>query len=159
MRALPILVAAVALAGCAPYKPPGLRVASVALADQSSAGYVLRFRLDARNDNPEPLPLREVRYALRLDGREVFRGVRGAEATLRRFGTQLIDLPAAVPVAEGGTPPAGVVRYELEGTLIYVTPGRLGQVFFDTGVARPTLEFRQRGELDLPAAASAPPGE
>lgn len=158
MRAFVALAPAVMLAGCAAYKPPDLGVATVALADQSPAGYVLRFRLDARNDNPEPLPLREVRYALRLDGREVFRGVRGAEATLRRFGTQVIDLPAAVPVAPGEGPPAGVVRYELQGTLIYVTPGRLGQLFFDTGVARPTLDFRRRGELDLSAAGPNTPG-
>lgn len=138
-----------ALGGCAGYRPPELSTAQVVMTDETDAGYVLDFRLDAKNDNEEPLPLRELRYTLSLDGREVFRGVRGAEGTIPRFGARRIGLPAAVALAPGAPPPSGVLRYELRGTLIYVTPGRLGQIFFDTGVSRPTVAFRQRGELEV----------
>ncbi|MFM9994673.1 MAG: LEA type 2 family protein [Phycisphaerales bacterium] len=155
VAAVAAVVATGALTGCASYTPPALSTAQVVMTDESDAGYVLDFRLDAKNANAEPLPLREVRYTLRLDGREVFRGVRGAEGTIPRYGARRIDLPAAVAVAPGAAPPTGVVRYELEGTLMYVTPGRLGQIFFDTGVSRPTVAFRQRGELEVAEGRNA----
>lgn len=142
-------LAAALFTGCSRYKHPGLSVAEVKMTEETASGYVLEFVLDTRNDNPEPLPLREVRYSLTLEGREVFSGVRSAQATLRRFGTQRISLPAAVPLEPGATPPRGVVRYGLDGELSYVTPGQIARILFDTRVRRPRVGFHERGELDL----------
>ncbi len=152
MRTRSILgaVAPCALLGaCSSYKAPELSVAEVRLKDETPSGYVLEFDLDTRNDNSEPLPLREVRYSLTLDGRPVFTGVRSAQATLRRFGTQRISLPAAVALEPGESPPDGVIGYALVGELSYVTPGQIARILFDTRVRRPRVSFRKQGELDL----------
>ena len=143
------------LAGCSSYKPPTLAVTGASVAQESPDGLVLRFTLDATNENEVELPLREVAYAVRLDGREVFRGVRSPEATLRRLGTQQIVVPAAVPA--DGERPRGVARFEIDGKLSYTTPGSIAQVLFDTGVRRPSVRFRQEGEVDLSAAGSTEP--
>jgi hypothetical protein len=42
-----------------------------------------------------------------------------------------------------------VARFEIEGKLSYTTPGSIAQVLFDTGVRRPSVHFRQEGEVDL----------
>lgn len=164
--ATPLAILAAALAaGCATYKHPELSVAEVKLKEETEAGYVLEFILDTRNDNPEPLPLRDVRYSLDLNGRQVFHGVRSAQATLRRFGTQQIALPAAVAREAGAPTPTGTVDYVLRGDLSYITPGQIAQVLFDARVRRPRVSFREAGRLDLspsaqpaaPAPSPAPP--
>ncbi len=153
--ALALAVLGALLTGCSRYKHPELSVAEVKLTEETASGYVLEFVLDTRNDNPEPLPLREVRYSLAIDGREVFSGVRSAQATLRRYGTQRISLPAAVALEPGAAPPRGVVRYALDGELSYVTPGQIARILFDTRVRRPRLGFHERGELDLGESSRA----
>ena len=129
-----------AMGGCASYAPPTLTVSSARVAEETDAGYVVDFAIDATNRNDVELPLKEVRYTLRLDGAEVFRGVRSPEASLRRLGTQQFHIPAAVP----GRPAAGA-RYALDGELLYITPGQLAQVLFDIRVRRPKVGFRQEG--------------
>jgi hypothetical protein len=144
------LAAAAAVgAGCSPYSAPGLKVTSVAIKDQTPAGTVLDFSIEASNRNEVELPLREVRYTLHLDGKEVFRGVRSPEASLRRLGVQTIHIPAVVP--EGQSTGPGT-RFVLEGQLGYTTPGSLAQVLFDIKVRRPKVGFREEGQLGAPPA-------
>jgi hypothetical protein len=138
-----------ALAGGCSYQPPKLQVVDAAVTSRTSEGFVVSFTLDASNANEEALPLREVRYTLELDGKQVFSGNRSAEATLRRLGTQRLSLPAAVPIQPDQPAPTGVVPYTLRGSLTYVTPGALAEVLFDTGVRQPKVTFRQQGTVDL----------
>lgn len=164
-RFLCLLLAAGLIGGCTRYAAPTLNVAAARVTDQSPQGVVISFDLDATNTNEVELPLREMDYTLRLDGREVFRGVRSPEASLRRLGTQRITVPTAVALGEGQPRPVGVVPYVLEGELAYITPGQIAQVLFDIRVRRPKVAFRQEGMVDLgqalapqPAATgSAPP--
>lgn len=132
--------------GCSTYSAPGLVVSGVRIADRTEAGIVLDFELEATNRNEIELPLREVRYSLSLDGKEVFRGVRSPEASLRRLGTQRIHVPAVVPASDVT---AGTARYVLAGDLGYTTPGQLAQVLFDIKVRRPNVSFREEGNVDL----------
>lgn len=144
-----LALSALLAAGCASYAPPSLVVAEARPRDQTSAGVVLDFAIDATNPNPVELPLKEVRYTLTLDGREVFRGVRSPEASLRRLGTQRFHIPAAVPFA--GAPPAVPARYTLRGEVLYITPGQLAQALFDIKVRRPTVGFHGEGTVALEA--------
>jgi hypothetical protein len=154
-----------ALGGCTSYRPPSLSVAGVAVTERTEAGVVLEFTLNATNVNSVALPLREMRYSLELDGREVFRGYRSPEATLRRYGQQHLKVPAAIALEPGQAPPSGAVKYTLEGTLTYLVPGEFAQVLFDADVRRPKVRFSQKGTLDMgdaidpsgPAAPAAPP--
>lgn len=158
MRAL-ILLALLTTNGCGvAHKAPILVVKEARVVEESPQGLVVAFGLDATNLNTDAVPLGEVRYALKLDGREAFRGVRGGEATIRRFGTQPITLPAALIIGPDSPRPSGVVEYELSGTLSYIAPGRLAQILFDTGFSRPSVPFRIAGRIDMGQQGPAPGG-
>ncbi len=125
------------------------------LAERSTAGAVLEFRLQADNPGDKALPLREVSCRLSLAGEEVFRGERLAQSTLRRYGTQELVLPAVVPHAFLERHP-GLTEYEFSGAVTYVTPGVLAEVLFDAELIQPGESFSGKGVLDLGAA---PAGE
>jgi len=147
-----VCAAAVALmGGCWGVREPSFRVAGVGITEETERATVLTFRVTGENTNSEELPLREVRYALDLDGRRVFSGTRSAEATLQRFGTQTIDLPATVLASNGGDALSGEVPYTLSGEVVYELPGTIAEVLFDARIRRPTAGFSQSGRLDFGA--------
>jgi hypothetical protein len=133
------------LAGCSTHTSPALSVTDLTVGQRGDQAVVLLFTLDAENANSVPLPLREVRYRFALDGREVFAGRRSAQATLRRFGTQQVRLPVVIPLADMPDHPAD---YQLTGKLVYIAPGEIAQILFDTGVRRPSTTFKHHGSLD-----------
>jgi hypothetical protein len=148
-----------AISGCSSYAPPRLGVSSARVTEQSPQATVVQFEIAAENTNAEELPLRQVRYSLAIDGREVFRGVRSPGATLRRLGTQTFTIPAVLVQPEGSPPPVGMHRYTLAGSLEYVTPGSIAQILFDIRVRRPSVSFREEGSIEfLPLEAPASPG-
>lgn len=137
------------LGGCSGYAPPSLSVAGVSVAAESEHGVVIDFAIDAQNVNSVELPLKQVRYSLTLDGREVFSGVRSPEASLRRLGTQRFHIPVAVAVGPEEPKFTGKHGYALQGTLLYITPGQLAEVLFDIKWRRPSVGFREEGTLDF----------
>lgn len=145
--ALMLCVLALILPACATRSGPTVEVVDAALTELTDAGMVIRFALDARNTSPDPLTLREIVYSLTLDGVVVFKGTRSAEATIRRFGTQTIDLPVAIPMPEG--PPRGQVPYELIGSISYIPPGAFAEVLYDANLVRPTITFHDRRRIDF----------
>lgn len=146
------LLAAGVCGGCQSATPPRLEHASATVTDRTAEGVAMSFVLDAYNDNEIALPLRDIEYVVVLDGREVFRGTRSAEATLRRKGVQQLKLPAVIALEPGQTPPGGVQEFRLRGSMTYVTPGKLAELLFDTGVRVPTVGFSTQGQIDLGAA-------
>lgn len=140
------------LGGCSSYEAPNLKVMEARVTERSGEGVVLTFTIDAENPNEESLPLRDVQYRVTLDGREVFSGKRSAEATLRRYGTQQIRLPAVVAMSEPGAS-AAAANYRIEGTLWYTTPGEIAEILFDAGVRQPSVGFSGEGKADLTAEA------
>lgn len=146
------LAVSAGLAGCAGHSPPRLTLAGAGTGERSDQGVVLLFTLDAENENDHPLPLKSVRYSVYVGGERVFSGFRSPEATLRRFGTQQIVLPAAV--ADASRLPAGPADYRVEGVLTYLTPGALAEALFDQGVRRPRVRFRGGGTIDLGTPAT-----
>jgi hypothetical protein len=169
MRAAParfaILVSlASAMVGCSKFAAPTLKVVDARIAEQTPEGISVDFILEGSNSNNEEIPLQLVRYSLTIDGERVFKGERMAEATLRRFGSQQFVLPVAstwenlpgagtAPTSDG---PPRERRYRLSGTLQYIAPGALAEVFFDTGVRRPTVRFAAEGELIFTPSADGP---
>lgn len=137
------------LGGCRGYAAPSLSVTRVQMGERTADGMVLVFEVEAENRNAVELPLREVRYTLRLDGRPVFSGVRSPEATLRRLGVQRFSFPAVVALGPGGSAPEGEVSFELDGVLSYTTPGQIAEILFDSGLRRPSVSFRDAGRIDL----------
>lgn len=147
-----LAAAALALAGCSGYRAPTLSVTGGGVAERTEQGVVVSFTVNASHDNGDVLPLREARYTLELNGATVFSGVRSAQCTLSRFGSQQFTIPAAVPAASLAGLSGGSVSYRLSGSLSYVTPGALAELLYDTGVSRPTVGFSQQGTLDLTAS-------
>lgn len=158
-----IAAASLGAGGCTTYDAPTLDVTGVTLTQSTPDGVAIEFAIDAHNTNEVELPLRELRYDVYINGRRVFSGVRSPEAALRRLGTQRILAPASVPRGEKdgvSEIPTGVAECRIEGTLKYITPGRLAELFFDVGAQRPTVGFKGRGSVDfgagLDSARAAP---
>lgn len=139
------------MGGCWGVREPTFRVAGVGITQETERATVLTFRVVGENTNSEPLPLRDVRYSLVLDGERVFSGHRSAETTLNRFGTQTVDLPATVLAEGAGFSLNGEVSYTLSGEVVYEVPGTIAEVLFDAQIRRPTARFVQSGRLDFGA--------
>lgn len=157
-RMLGVLVVAVAglgLGGCFSQPAPALRVVDARLGESTDAGFVVEVFVEGENRGPDELPLRGVEYTVSIGGRQVFRGLRSAGATLPGDGTQMIRLPAAVPAGEWAGPlPAPGTPVEIAGQVTYISPGVFSRILFDADVLRPNVGFR--GEAPLAAPASAP---
>lgn len=148
----PTLLAA-ALAGC--HARPQVALSGAEPLEVTEQGYAVRIALAATNRNDFELPLLTIHYELWLEDERVFEGQRSGEATLRREGTQLLHLPAAVSLAPGEAAPAGAAPFRLRGTINYQTPGALSRSLFDARLVRPSSTFDLRGEIDFAAAAPA----
>lgn len=138
-------------AGCSSISAPSFTVQNVAITEQSDAGVVLTFTLEGENRNSVPLPLRQVEYALWLDGREVFRGKRSAEVTLSKFSSRTLTLPVAARTPDGAAELSGEIPYKFTGTVMYETPGALAETLFDNNVSRPMASFAESGRLNFSA--------
>lgn len=142
------------MGGCWSTPSPDISVLGVTATDRTPDGTLLTIELEARSTAEDQLPLKEVRYRLMIDGREVFAGTRSPEATLRRFGIQRLRLPAVVPAGVDGLSDHG--QFEVEGTLTYIEPGTIAEVLFDFGVRMPKVSFDGSGSTTDGTGASSP---
>ena len=151
---LPLLALSLLTGGCESYSAPVLSMSRAEPTERTPDGCAMLFTLDAKNENEDGLPLRTVEYRLDLNGREVFVGTRSAESTLRRLGTQQLKLPAVVALTQDTQSlVSGQSHYRLTGSLYYVTPGRLAETLFDSGVHTPSIGFAFEGDIDLSRAS------
>ncbi|MBL0922827.1 MAG: LEA type 2 family protein [Phycisphaerales bacterium] len=141
-----LLLAGLTGAGCRSVEQPRLEVVEARIVERAPTGVVVEFTLEGDNPNAVQLPMREVSYALEVDGRRVFSGQRSAEATLRRLGSQRFLLPAVVPASEFEGDLSGA-EYRVHGTVVYLAPGAIAELLFDTGLSRPTVSFSGTGVL------------
>lgn len=150
------------MGGCSRVEGPRLVVRGVSVTERTDEGMVLSFVVEGENRGGAELPLREVDYALWLDGREVFRGQRSAEATLSRYAARSITLPVAIAITEDHPAPTGAVAYRFSGRVVYEVPGAFAETLFENRVRRPSAGFFEAGTLTIadpgftgPAAPSA----
>jgi hypothetical protein len=116
----------------------------------------LDFSLVMENPNEQPLALHEFNYTLAVDGTVAYRGRWAASATLPAFGTRLLSIPAVVRYDQVGRAAASGTskpRYDLAGHVLYLVPGEIAEILFDTGVRKPKASFAAQGVLDLTPAA------
>jgi hypothetical protein len=130
------IAALLVLPACSSAPRPELSLTGAQVVSTTDAGSVVNFTIDAKNLGPDPITLYDVNYTLRLDGREVFRGVRAGEAVLGRYATRQVTLPASIPASELSG--AGERRATLDATFRYVPPTAFREVLFDAGVWQPT---------------------
>ena len=134
------------LGACSSAPAPRCRDASIGLVESNETGVVTNITLRVDNIGEEPLPVRDVTYELWQDDRRVFKGVRSAQRTLRRYGTQEIVLPAAWVPGEGMPAPKASSRYRVTGRMTYIEPGALSEVLFDAKLIRPSATFATPAE-------------
>ena len=140
------VVGAACLVGCSSVQSPEIRIVDARVVDETPEGVTLEFTLEGSNPNNESLPLREVSYALEVDGRRVFSGRRSAEGARLRLGDQRFLLPAVVPSSDATGSLEGS-SYRLAGTAVYLAPGAIAEILFDSGLSRPTVSFAGTGTL------------
>lgn len=141
------------LPACSSTPPPRASDASISLRETQGRGVVTSIRLTFHNTSDQPLPLRDLAYDLYQDNRRVFSGVRSAQCTLQRFGSQTIDLPAAWSVPDDQPLPSADSSFRLKGRVTYLVPGALAEVLFDAKILRPTEGF----SIDAPWRDQPPP--
>lgn len=159
LRRGPVLVlslSAALLGGCfSTPKPPKFEVIDAGVTQRTESGTVVTFLLKGTNENADPLPLENVSYSLSLDGREVFSGVRLAECVLPAKGEHVLRLPVPVASDASGVTGGGAAAYRLGGSIVYKIPGSIAEIFFDSGLRRPTVGFGEGGTLEF--ARELPP--
>ena len=133
--------------GCTGFRAPIVEPLGAKVTGRSDEAVVLGFDFTVKNPNDESMPLPEAVYAVYLDGREVFRGLRSPEATLAPFGSATISLPATVPSDQ--LPAGATTDYRLDGRLVYIAPGELADTLFDAGLRRPETGLNTTGTVDL----------
>lgn len=137
------------LGGCSAYRPPTLEIVGVSIKERTDEATRVDFQVNLTNPNLEPLELRDFTYTLSVDGRSVFRGRRSAQATLARQSTRRVVLPAVIST-EAGVGPGPEYAYQLNGSLLYVTPGELAEILLDTGLRKPRVHFSRSGVVEVP---------
>lgn len=126
--------------GCG-YQSPTIEVKSASVVESTDRHTLVNFSIEATNPNAIALPLRKLDYTVSVGGGTPFSGVRSPEATLPPGGTRTITFPAVLPAG------AAAGSYTLNGTLLYITPGQIAEILFDTGVSRPTVGFAGQGAI------------
>ncbi len=147
---VPLLLAAVVLSGCATggpaVKPAEVTLDGVEVERLSVATQSLTLAFSVSNPNPFPLPVRAIRYELRLGDRKVARGetadrfVVGAEGTGEFAIDVELDLVDSISRLGFGMLKQPV-EYELFGSLSVDLP------------FAPPVAFSTSGRLDLAAGA------
>ncbi|HYE60919.1 MAG TPA: LEA type 2 family protein [Phycisphaerales bacterium] len=136
------------LVGCSSQPAPTLKVVGAEVTERTQDGLVVLFTVEAENASGQEVPLRDVEYTVSLHGKPLFSGTRSAQATVRRYGVQDFQLPAAIPAAHAQQL-SGMVPYTIEGTVTYVVPGVLAKAMFDMDVIRPETGFAGRGVVEV----------
>lgn len=141
-----ILGTSLFIGGCNKAIPPIFHAVGVREVMQDNDRSVIEFSIEAINPNKEPIPLRNVKYTVELDGVEVFSGIRSPETTLHTYSTHTFILPAVLPL--GALSGSGEVPYSLVGTVQYIPPGRLSEVLFDAELKVPEAILDLSGTIN-----------
>ena len=149
LRALPKLGLAASALVCAScsLKPPTFAVADIAIADSTPEATILQITLLGENTNSEPTPLYEIQYSMTIDGTVVESARRSPQATIPAHGSQEFVFPVAVPVTAIDPARLAVAAYRVSGSVTYILPGTITELFFDSNIRRPSQNFAESGSF------------
>lgn len=149
--ALLALAALVAVAGCATLSPDYEEptVALTSFRSLPSEGVAPAFEVGLRiiNPNPDDLVLQGIVYTIRVDGRDVVKGVGKDFPVVEGYSQQDVTLTASVDLLGGLQFIADRVRAQTT-TMRYEFEARL-----DLAGLYPTIRVSEKGEFDLGAGA------
>lgn len=150
-RVAPItgFVLALLLGGCSSVPGPKISLADAFVSDRSDEATLVILSLDIENQADVSIPLYEFDYNVSIDGRPVFDTNRRARMTLRPSETRQMNLPVVVPHGNAGTGPRGSSALGVNGSLVYIAPGELAEILFDTGVRVPSTGFSAQRTVEF----------
>ncbi len=138
--------ASILLGGCSKAMAPTFAAMGVREVEHHEDRSVIEFSIQATNPNKEPIPLKQIRYRVEIDGVEVFSGVRSPQTTLHTYSSHVFKLPAVIPAS--ALSGSESVSYLVVGTAQYVPPGRLSEVLFDAEVKVPEAVIELSGTIN-----------
>ncbi len=142
-------------AACSGVRDPSMIVNNASIIERTDEALSVQFTMNLNNPNDQPLELLTFDYDLEIDGEHVYSGLRAAQATLAARGSREIHIPAVISyeAAEWRSDQLPQqTRYEISGTLRYMTPGEIARILYETGVRKPCAGFESEGEILLNAA-------
>ena len=108
---------------------------------------VVAFYIEGINESQDPLPLRDITFTAVVNGR-TFEARRAGEATLARFTTRRLRIPAAYvgePFPEGA-------NYSISGDVRYEAQGPFARTLYDAGWVDHSVSFAGKGTLSAPGS-------
>lgn len=148
-RALSILGLALSALVCAScsLKPPTFAVADIAISDSTPEATILQIKLLGENPNSEPTPLYEIQYSMTVDGKAIESARRSPEVTIPAHGSQEFVFPVVIPVTTIDPARLAVAAYRVSGSVTYILPGSIAELFFDSNIRRPSQGFAESGSF------------
>lgn len=151
LRVATLVFCSIFLAGCFGGGTPIIKVVEVRPESVTPEGRRFVIVVDAENPSDKPLPLKDATYSLSIDGKKVFEGQRSPESTLRKFSTNRLYFPVAVPSSVNL---AGRAEFRANGNVVFLRPGKLNEILYEYGVIRPSTGFSGSGAIDLNQTSS-----
>jgi hypothetical protein len=142
------LLALASATGCASSPAPSFRVVEARVEETTDTATVVAFYIEGVNESRDPIPLRDIRFTTTVGGTP-YEARRAGEATLARFSTRRLRIPAAFPTAdfEPGTP------FSIDGVVRYEANGAFARTLYDAGWVDHSVAFSGTGTLAQPGQA------
>jgi LEA14-like dessication related protein len=149
MRALGLLIAALALSGCAALFPkfetPRLSIVNVEVLKSDLFEQRLKVRMRVQNPNDRVLPIKGLSYTLDVAGEEMARGVSGASFVVPALGEAEFDMNVTANMATALIKLLGRGDDALKEQIDYRIKGK---VSLSEGILR-SIPFEERGSFAL----------
>lgn len=155
LRGLPkavVLVSALVAGGCASsgslVREPAVELASVEVIDMDFAKQTFQLGFNVYNPNPFPLPVRGIRYKVRLNDQGFAGGETDGRFTIPADGNGSFAISVDLDLARSGTQFSSLLRAGLRDDLNY-------ELFGDLDIDMPTtpsLRFKSSGTIAVQSA-------
>ena len=147
IRTLGLILASGLLASCAAtgtlISAPDVRLTDVEVTSLDFSGQTFRLGFDVRNPNPFPLPVREIRYGVRLDGQQFAAGETAGNFVVPANGDGEFAISVELDLLKSAPQLLYTVHDGVRRAIPYALEGSLG---VDIPFAKP-LRFETNGEI------------
>ena len=132
------------LVGCASLQTPTAKVTDVAVTGQTDVGASVRLTVKLHNPNDFVLPLTRAHYTIDVAGLDSFSFNQIPDCALPAHGDQTLQFTAGFPLKnqsiDGRT-------YRVNGYASIQPPGKMWQIFHQSGMPLPTSDFSATGKF------------
>ena len=124
-----VIVMAVFLCGCAEIETlvtaPSVNLVSVEIGEFDFQKQTFLLKFDVENSNAFPLPIKEIRYTVRLEDRQFARGEARCDFIIPAHGEGDFVISVELDLLNAGTELASIVRSGVRENIVYELDGSL----------------------------------